>query len=521
MPPLRTARGGYVLALVAVLAATVLRWPMHPFLGSVGFFALYLVAITVSARFAGLGPALLATALAGGLGAVYYTRYGDGPGITDVELVQLLLSVGLGLVISALLESQQRAQQRIATAEAENERLLAEALEARAAAEAANRTKDEFLSTVSHELRTPLNSIAGWTQLIRMQPDAPTIDRGLEVIARSVQAQDRLIHDLLDVSRIVAGKLRLELAETNLAPLVAAALDGVRPSAITKGVQLHSSLGGDCRVLGDPPRLQQVASNLLSNAVKFTPRGGTVRLELARRDGRVELTVRDDGEGIEPDVLPHVFERFQQGDSSRHRQQGGLGLGLAIARHLTELHGGRIDAASPGPRQGATFSVTLPAITAAATAGEARARFDDDATVDERSRLSGVRVLLVDDNQDARELAARTLAHAAAEVETAASAEEGLVKLRRFRPHVLLSDIEMPLQDGYEFLARVRSLPDAEGGAVPAAAITAFAGAEDRRRALAAGFAVHLAKPVAGRTLIGAVTRLAQRTSDTPHGAVD
>ncbi len=385
-------------------------------------------------------------------------------------------------------------------------------------AEEANQLKDEFLATLSHELRTPLNAILGWAQMMRVDPeDVATRHTAVEIIERNTRAQVQLIEDLLDVSRITSGKLRLDVGAVDLEAVVRAALEATRPAAAGRGVRVDAVLDPHAGpVSGDPDRLQQVVWNLLSNAVKFTTKGGRVQVRLVRRASEALITVSDTGQGIEPEFLPHVFERFRQADSSSRRSHAGLGLGLALARHLVELHGGRIEAASEGPGRGATFTVTLPR---AIMHGSARAEVlaadpDPDRPAPPTARprdLEGLRVVAVDDDADARALLRAALGRAGALVTVAPDAARGLAAVQRGRPDVLISDIEMPGEDGYELMAKVRALAADEGGATPAVAVTAYVRAEDRRRALAAGFQRHLGKPVEPEELILVVASLVGR----------
>ena len=378
---------------------------------------------------------------------------------------------------------------------------------------AADRQKDEFLATASHELRTPLNAILGWARILRSgRVDPVASRRGLETIERNAQAQVRVIEDILDGSRIVAGKLRLEVRPVDMATLVTAAIETLRPAADAKRIALLVDLeAGVATVSGDPERLQQVVWNLASNALKFTPRGGTVTVRVRRTGMDFELSVHDTGEGIAADFLPHVFDRFRQADGSTTRRQGGLGLGLALVRYLVEAHGGSVRAASDGPGRGAVFTVTLPldavfdsdAPPSAPTAGAAA----PDAV--RPGSLAGVRALVVDDEADARELVSTLLEANGAHVVTASSAEQALDLLARDPPMVLVSDIGMPQVDGYEMIRRLRARRGAEGGTTPAIAVTAYARGEDRRRALDAGFQRHLAKPVEPAELVRLVAELA------------
>ena len=390
---------------------------------------------------------------------------------------------------------------------------------AHAQAEQASRLKDEFLATLSHELRTPLNAIVGWTHLLRAGLDGNGTARALDTIARNAMAQTQLIADILDMQRIAAGKLRLNLRPLTPAETIEAALDTVRPAARAKDIDLQAVLDPTAApILADADRLQQVVWNLLANAVKFTPRGGRVRITLMRVDVHVEIAVEDTGPGIEPAFIPHVFDRFRQADSSSTRRHGGLGLGLAIVRELTELHGGTVVAANRYLGVGAVFTVSLPRITADAAApsmngDERRAvAVDDVVHLCDGPHLHGIRVLVVDDEPDARELAAAVLGRHGADVAVASTAGEGLDKLRALHPHVVLSDIEMPDEDGYAFIRRVRALSPSDGGLTPAGALTAYASTAERLRALAAGFHMHVPKPVQPAELVQVVDSLARLT---------
>jgi PAS domain S-box-containing protein len=398
----------------------------------------------------------------------------------------------------------------------DREELLAAERAARTEAERVGRMKDEFLATLSHELRTPLSAILGWSQLLqRSEPAGDMLNEGLGVIERNARIQTQLISDLLDMSRIISGKVRLDVQRVDLAPVINAAVDSVRPSAENKAIRLQKvldPLAGP--VSGDPNRLQQVVWNLLSNAIKFTPKGGKIEVLLERINSHVEITVTDTGQGIAPDFLPHVFDRFRQADSSTTRHQGGLGLGLAIVKQLVELHGGQIAAKSAGEGEGASFSVRLPvAITRRAPESRRnRTRSDGTARDFDQISLAGKKVLVIDDEADARDLIQRLLTERSAEVLVAESANRGLELLKRERPDVVLSDIGMPEKDGYEFIRDVRSLDEDEGGKTPAVALTAFARSEDRTRAMMAGYQVHLSKPVEAPELIATVASLAGRT---------
>jgi PAS domain S-box-containing protein len=398
---------------------------------------------------------------------------------------------------------------------AQKQELLRREAEARAAAEQANRLKDDFLATLSHELRTPLNAILGWAQLLHTGTlDGAGTARAVETIERNAKAQSQLIGDILEVSRITSGKLRLELHPLDVKAVVRSAVDTVRPGAQAKGILVEAALDDPVEpVLGDSDRLQQVVWNLLSNAIKFTPKGGRVQVIVERASSQVEIVVRDSGQGIDPAFLPHVFDRFRQADSSAARVHGGLGLGLAIVRHLVELHGGTVHAESPGSGGGATFFVRLPALGVVERAAQARTSKAAAAIRQRRpdpqpDALEGVRVLVVEDHPDTLELVARALRDFGAEVVAVPSVREAREALRRRPPDVLLSDIGMPEEDGFALIRLVRELPVEQGGAVPAVALTAFAGEADHHKILAAGFQAHVAKPVEPLELVSVIAGL-------------
>jgi|RhiMethySRZTD1v2_1073278.scaffolds.fasta_scaffold16444_7 PAS domain S-box-containing protein len=384
---------------------------------------------------------------------------------------------------------------------------------ARRTAEAASRVKDEFLATLSHEIRTPLNAVLGWTRILKSRNlDAATLNRAIEVIDRNASAQLTLVSDLLDMSRIATGKLRLEVAPVDLEPVALAAVDVIKPAADAKGVHIETDLQRVPPVNGDADRLSQVIWNLLSNAVKFTEQGGTITVALTVQNGHVMLAVSDTGQGIDPKFLPHVFERFTQSDSSASRRHGGLGLGLALVRELVELHGGTVRVASAGLGLGTTFSVDFPARVEGMVT--AHRRIDP---ADQPSNLDGIRVLIVEDEQDARDVLHRSLQEFGATVTAAASTEEAIDYLRTCDlptvPHIVIADIGMPQADGYAFLSRLRQLPRSHGGLIPAIAVTAYAGPADRARALAAGFTMHIEKPVVPLALAAAIARVASRST--------
>ncbi|HEY7183844.1 MAG TPA: response regulator [Blastocatellia bacterium] len=389
-----------------------------------------------------------------------------------------------------------------------------EAEVARRRAEEASRSKDEFLATVSHELRTPLNHMLGWLTMLRTgKLEADKTRKAFETIERNVRAQARLIDDLLDVSRIISGKLLIEPRRIEISKVVESAAESISPAAEDKGVNFITKLAPDGGVVsGDPDRLQQAIWNLLSNAVKFTPKGGHVELRLTRLNSHIEIAVSDDGQGISAEFLPHVFDRFRQQDASTVRRHGGLGLGLAIVRHLVELHGGSVRVESEGEGRGATFTIMLPAADASETQSEELVRSSIiDVAQPGLPSLDGLRVLLVDDLAEARELIKFALVNMGAEVRTAASAAEGLSALGEWRPDVILSDIAMPGEDGYSFIRKVRNLSEEDGGRIPAAALTAYVGSKEYNKSLEAGYQAYIAKPVEWAELIMIVASLAGR----------
>ena len=397
----------------------------------------------------------------------------------------------------------------------------------RAEALHASQLKDEFLATLSHELRTPMTPILGWAQILQRSGQAdPQVLQAAEVIERNARAQNRIVDDLLDMSRIISGKVRLEIQPIDMAVVIRSAMEIVAAAAQARGISLSSELEPQAGLTrGDPHRLQQVLWNLLSNAIKFTGTGGRVAVSLRRTGPGMEITVSDTGQGIAPEFLPHVFERFRQADSSNTRHHAGLGLGLAIVKQLVELHGGVASVRSGGRDQGATFTVALPMVAsnpAPSTEPEQARSFSSHAPAPHGNHsLAAIKLLLVDDEADARELLAHLLRASGAEVRTVASAAEALSVLEEFRPHALLSDIGMPRESGLELIRRLRALPPALGGDIPAMAITAFARGEDRQRALASGFQMHVAKPVEEAELVAAVQLLVARgqVGQTPAGS--
>ena len=444
-----------------------------------------------------------------------------------------------GLIVSLLLfavtwtqavayHRAEQTTQELKQSEVKRERLLASEHEARLQAEEANRAKDEFLAVVSHELRTPLTSILGWASLIRNSPfHEENLRLGLETIERNARAQSQLIEDLLDMSRVVSGRMRLDTEAVSLVPILDAALDAVRPAAQAKNIQLwrrYDALDAtNARVLGDSDRLQQVVWNLLTNAIKFTPEDGRIELSLqhVKKDNKeiFEMSVKDNGIGMEPEFVLHAFERFRQADGTATRSHSGLGLGLSIVRHLVEMHGGEVHAYSEGQGLGSTFTVRLPVLAEAPAQGTLQNKLD--ASVERQAdlqlenknglvegRLRGKKVLVVEDEPDARRMIGAILQAHGAHVQAVNSVPAALQMLASWQPDILVSDIGLPGEDGYSLMRQVRALPLEEGGAIPALALTAFASANDRHRALDAGFQSYLAKPISPLQLAETVALL-------------
>jgi PAS domain S-box-containing protein len=433
--------------------------------------------------------------------------------------------VGFAKVTRDLSERKRHEEERIELAKVEEAKRVAEANEASAQAlaeelriardraEEATRLKDDFLATVSHELRTPLNAIVGWAHMLAtgsLPPEKAT--HAVQTIVRNATAQTQIIDDLLDVSRIIAGQLRLDVDFVDINHVVAAAIDVVRPGAEAKGLTFQVMLNPDAGVIkGDAGRVQQILWNLLTNAVKFTPRGGRIHVMLHRKNSYVQIEVADTGQGIAPEFIHRVFERFTQHESTQVRRAGGLGLGLAIVKHLVELHGGTVEVHSDGENTGSTFIVKLPLAPLRATRVEVPSSMAVDEELACPPELEGLHVLVLDDERDARELVQAVLQRAKAVVTLASSAAEALESIRRQKPDVIVSDIGMPEEDGHSFIKRLRALPREDGGRIPAIALTAYARADDRRKALLAGFQNHAAKPVEPQELMIVIANLAGR----------
>jgi signal transduction histidine kinase/ActR/RegA family two-component response regulator len=509
-PSGRLAR--YALAIVIVAAATLLRLAIDPLIHEQIPYFIYVASVVVATWSCGVDGGVLATLVAAFTGNYFFVepRYQLMPHPADLVAMTFFSIVALGLV--RLVGRWKRAEIEL-RAQAERLRVL------HGEAEQANRVKDEFLATLSHELRTPLNAILGWAHLLRTGSLTRERTRhALDTIVRNAEAQARLIEDVFDVSSIISGKLRLKVQPIDLVAVTNAALESIRPAASARDIEMRTAFPPRCPIAGDPDRLQQVAWNLLSNAVKFTPKHGRIDVSITRQDSRVDLRVTDNGAGIDADFLPRLFERFTQRDSSTTRRHGGLGLGLAIVRHLVELHGGNVTAESGGEGKGTAFTVTLPVRAVAVDEAGAGAPTRADATPQPLAiPLDGVRVLIVDDEADSRELVRSVLEPHGAMVRDAATADEAFDLLRAWRPDVLLADIGIPGEDGYSLIARIRSLAAGNGGDTPAAALTAYARPDHRRRALAAGFQEHAAKPLTPERLLALVSRLAGRSLAEPR----
>jgi PAS domain S-box-containing protein len=430
-------------------------------------------------------------------------------------------TIGTLTVIEDVTERVAREAELQAQIEARSRLLSSEKL-ARNEAERANRLKDEFLATISHELRNPLNAILGWSHMLRLgKLNPPNTERAIETIYRNAKSQAQLVADLLDVSRIISGKLRLEVRSVDLISIVNAAIDSIRPAADAKNIRLQTTLDPAAGpISGDGDRLQQIVWNLLTNAVKFTPKGGRIHVRVQRVDSHVEIVVTDSGVGISKEFLPHVFDRFRQADASTTRIHGGLGLGLSIVHQLVDLHGGNVSVHSEGEGKGATFTISLPFVGVTSEQKEAETvnpavSTDEVIGLEGLPSLAGLKVLVVDDEADTRELIREVLKECGSEVILSRSAAEALQALEEQKPDILISDLGMPDEDGYSLISKIRALPSERGGHIPAAALTAYARAEDRMRVLRSGFQFHLPKPVDSAELVTVVASLAGRAYKT------
>jgi len=428
--------------------------------------------------------------------------------------------IGTLTIIEDVTERVAREAELQAQIEARTRLLSSEKL-ARNEAERANRLKDDFLATISHELRNPLNAILGWAHMLRLgKLTPPNVERAVETIYRNAKSQAQLVSDLLDVSRIISGKLRLDVRQVDLISIVNAAIDSIRPATEAKSIRLQTMLDPAAGPLsGDADRLQQIVWNLLTNAVKFTPKGGRIQVKVQRIDSHVEIVVSDSGVGISKEFLPYVFDRFRQADASTTRTQGGLGLGLSIVHQLVDLHGGSVSVQSEGEGKGATFTINLPFVGVISSQKEPErvnpVHNDQIISLDGLPSLQGLKVLVVDDEADTRELIREVLKECGSEVILSRSAAEALEALEQYKPDILISDLGMPDEDGYSLITKIRALPSERGGHIPAAALTAYARAEDRMRVLRSGFQFHLPKPVDSAELVTVVASLAGRAYKT------
>ena len=511
----RAAFRPYGIAATTVAASLLLRLPLQPILGTEYSYLLFYPAVFAAAWLAGLRGGLAASVLSAVLARYLFIQpVGRLFLVRTEDRIAEAIFLASCLMVSYMSEQRRRAIRRADARDAERNELLANTNDARMAAEEANRLKDEFLMTLSHELRTPLNAIWGWARMLRdSRADVARRDRAVEVIERNARVQLQLIEDLLDVSRIVTGKLRLTVQRVDPAAVVTAAVESIRPAAEAKGLQLEVNVDRSTgTITGDPDRLQQVIWNLAANAVKFTPAGGRVRIGVRRVGHHVEIGVSDTGAGIEPGMLSVIFERFRQAESGPSRAFSGLGLGLAIARSLVEAHGGTIEAFSDGPGTGATFRVTLPDVAHTSDTSVPVAMAGAEPSVLQLIgglRLDNARVLVVEDDPDAGELIETQLGEAGAVVRCEKTAADGFAAVTTFNPSVLVFDVELPGEDGYSLLRRVRATEDGRPR-VPAIALTAFARPEDRAQAIRAGFDGYLAKPADPESLtslIGALLR--------------
>ena len=521
------ARYGIAVLTVAVALACVLalRVRLEPAVSSP-----FLAAVTVSALYGGVGPALLATALSLVVShyfffAPLYELAFDETGLFKVIMVRIAMFLATALLITLVAAARKRAEherarlcelEQATRCEAEQARRDAEA--ARAEAEEANRAKDQFLATLSHELRSPLGAVLTWAQMLRRGIlDAAKTERALDTIEQSTKLQVRLIEDLLDISRIDSGKLTLEMETVDVAAVLRTAIDATRAAADAKRISLRfDGAAGVAPVRGDPARLQQVFGNILANAVKFTPEDGSVTIALRPSGARWEIAIRDTGVGIAPDELPHVFDRFHQADPSTTRRHRGLGLGLAIARHLVTVHDGEIAAESAGENTGSTFRISLPALAYDADATVLEQADDATSSGERYADLDDTRILVVDDEAETRESVAAVLAHCGASVRSAGSVAEAIDELRNGLPDVVITDIAMPDEDGFALVARVRAMERANGGRhTPVVALTALASADDRRRIIGAGFDRHVTKPIDPSALVLVVEDTLRRVRRT------
>ncbi|HVO12878.1 MAG TPA: hybrid sensor histidine kinase/response regulator [Vicinamibacteria bacterium] len=498
------SRRRWALGLAPVCLAILARWLLEPVLETKSPFLLLILAVMLAVTIGGARVGMAGAVLGGAAGLFFLADTPRGPSevLRSAHLLQLALYVVVSAGVTFLVDNLHQTRLRAESSAAEQAR-LAEQL-ARA-----NRAKDEFLATLSHELRTPLSAIVGWAEVLQSgRLSEEERGRAIEAIRRNARIQTGLVSDLLDEARILAGKMRLDPLPVRIGDVVTAAIETVRPAALARNVELDATGDLAVRVWADQGRLQQVVWNLLSNAVKFTPAQGKVTTSVVTSAGCVRVAVTDEGPGLRPEFIPQAFERFRQDETSARSQ--GLGLGLALVKHIVEMHGGSVSAANRSDRSGSIFEVVLPELTRSIAERSAASR-PGAADAERLSVLAGLRVLVVDDDTDARELMRRSLSRFGAEVRTAGSVGEAVAELQRGRPHAILTDIVMPGDDGFALLRHVRSLPNAPYRNIPTAAITAAATEAERLRALSAGFQLHLGKPVEPHQLAQAVLTLTSR----------
>jgi signal transduction histidine kinase/ActR/RegA family two-component response regulator len=519
---LATPAKRYLFATLVTALALLVSVIMQAVTGGRVLIMPFFPAVIAVALYAGVGPAMGCALLAILVALTTRARTSETGTLSASDLWTIssfAVSAALIITIAARVRrAEARAVLESKRADAHKTSLLALERQARQESERVGRMKDEFLSTLSHELRSPLSAIVGWAQVLHTQPLAAQVARGLEVIERNARAQTRIIDDLLDSSRIVAGKAKLDVRAVDLQNTVSSAIVSVQPAANAKQIKIEKIVANRVGpAKADPGRLQQIMWNLLSNAVKFTPVGGRVVVNIAQVDNHAQITVSDTGMGIKPDFLPFVFDRFRQADASTTREHQGLGLGLSICKQLVEMHGGTIRVSSAGEGKGTTFTVALPlddgrsTVETVPTSERTVALVIEEISAADLPSLAGLHVLVVEDQADTRDVLAMHLRSAGCEVTLAESARQALDALRKHRFDVLVSDIGMPHEDGYELIRKVRALPPESGGALPAVALTAFVRAEDRRRAILSGYHMHLAKPVELPELVTMVAALAGR----------
>jgi signal transduction histidine kinase len=493
----------FVLAIVVVLIASTVRTVLYVFLDEAVPYTPFYPAVVVATMIGGLHCGVLATALACVAATFWLEPLGKLLIEEPTDFIGMSLFLTVNLLIVWLCNRMRKAQERAEKSADERRHLLMREQESRAAAEAANRLKDEFLASVSHELRTPLQSIIGWSEVIRLSVlDPEQATSAVDTIQRNARLQARLIEDLLDVSRIVTGKMRLDVRRSELVSLIETAIESLLPAVNAKNIRIERRFEtSNACVDGDPDRLQQVVWNLLANAIKFTPADGRIEVTLRHETGMAVIEVADSGTGIAPEFLPYVFERFRQENGATSRRYGGLGLGLAIVKHLVELHGGTVDAFSAGLGCGATFCVRLPLRSVGAFTATER----PDRAIPSKS-LDGLRILAVDDEPDTCQLVKCVLEMCGAVVLVASTAEEALSLWKEWNPHLLISDLGMPEQDGYQLIQAIRERSD-----LPAVAFTALAAKEHCQRALDSGYQLHLTKPIEPAAFASAIAKVAQR----------